>query len=348
MRCYGSKPASFLALNPSGGIPLILLDGKVIKESKIILDTIESEFPSYNPLTLYEYSPKNLIKLERKLFTCWFKWLTSGSQMDEYYRKEYLYLINLVEEGLEANKGPYFMGQQFTMIDILFAPFLERMSASLPYYKGLIIRGNMKWPCLQKWFGAMESRPTYINSRNDYYSHVHNLPPQIGKCFSFLNEKEEKYALEIDGKLVTSWKYPLNSKNDIEGVIDETKNACNESKMEAAYSIISNNKKVVRFACRGTGFKGYSKVDADYSDPYFLPDETMETSVDVALRIISYSLILSRNDAKNLNIPIVLNKKKLEKCMEYLRDRIGVPRDMKYPAARHLRASINWFIDEIL
>lgn len=31
----------------------------------------------------------------------------------------------------------------------------------------------------------------------------------------------------------------------------------------------------------------------------------------------------------------------------YLRDRVGVPRDMKLPAARQLRAHLNWLIDSL-
>jgi glutathione S-transferase len=38
-------------------------------------------------------------------------------------------------QALRSSGGPYFLGEQFSMVDIMFTPFLERMAASLPYYK---------------------------------------------------------------------------------------------------------------------------------------------------------------------------------------------------------------------
>ena len=42
---------------------------------------------------------------------------------------------------------------------------------------------------------------------------------------------------------------------------------------------------------------------------------------------------------------IALMPWQLDSCLAYLRDRVGVPRDMGPAAARSLRAHLNWAID---
>ena len=39
---------------------------------------------------------------------------------------------------------------------------------------------------------------------------------------------------------------------------------------------------------------------------------------------------------------------KVADCLHYLRDRVGVPRDMSLPAAQHFRARLNWAADALL
>jgi glutathione S-transferase len=45
MRCYGSKPDTFLRKVPSGLLPVLELDGAVITESAQIMEVLEREFP---------------------------------------------------------------------------------------------------------------------------------------------------------------------------------------------------------------------------------------------------------------------------------------------------------------
>ena len=40
--------------------------------------------------------------------------------------------------------------------------------------------GRRRWPHLDRWFDAMESRETYLGLKSDFYTHVHDLPPQLG------------------------------------------------------------------------------------------------------------------------------------------------------------------------
>jgi glutathione S-transferase len=85
----------------------------------------------------------------------------------------------MVEDILGRTPGPYFL-QEFSTADVIFTPYVERMNASLYYYKGYTLRDN---PHLGAWFAGMEERLTYRGTQGDFHTHAHDLPPQMGGCW---------------------------------------------------------------------------------------------------------------------------------------------------------------------
>lgn len=200
MRCYGDKPESFYKLNPSGGIPVATIKGKTLAESNDIMNEIEREFPSYKPLYPASGSPHaarvpGLLKLERRVFSVWFNWLTTNA--DAPAEKEMDSLLRQVDDELRSTQsgGPYFLGADVSIVDVMFAPFLERMAASLPYYKGFESRTS-KYPNLLRWYESMDTRESFRGIKSDYYTHCRDLPPQIGRCY-FRLPLAERFRDEI-------------------------------------------------------------------------------------------------------------------------------------------------------
>jgi len=83
--------------------------------------------------------------------------------------------------------------------------------------------------------------------------------------------------------------------------------------------------------------------ELEYSpDPNTPPEPSLVPVVDSALRWISLSLLQKPEEPLQIERS---SAKQLAACLLYLRDRIGVPRDMTVHAARQLRAHINLFLD---
>lgn len=57
-------------------------------------------------------------------------------------RKQFYETMRAVESALDGEGGPFFLGKELSLVDIVFAPFLERIVASIPYYKGEQLRGS--------------------------------------------------------------------------------------------------------------------------------------------------------------------------------------------------------------
>ena len=182
MFCYGKKESWYKRKVPSGMLPAIELDGRIITESDDILIALEKV---YGVLGLGMQDPQvlPLRRLERLLFRAWCNWLcyrTRSLREEQYNRDQFIKVVAMVENALASTPGPYFL-EEFGTADVIFTPYVERMNASLYYYKGYSLREEN--PYLQAWFEAMESRSTYRGTQSDFHTHAHDLPPQMGGCW---------------------------------------------------------------------------------------------------------------------------------------------------------------------
>ncbi len=183
MFCYGKKEDWYRRKVPSGMLPALELDGRIITESDDILIALEREF---GVLYLGMQDPQvlPLRRLERLLFRAWCSWLCQRAifpGQEKNNRQQFIEAVALVEEALASTPGAYFL-EEFSTADVIFTPYVERMNASLYYYKGYSLREAN--PRFSAWFDAMETRPTYRGTQSDFHTHVHDLPPQMGGCYS--------------------------------------------------------------------------------------------------------------------------------------------------------------------
>jgi glutathione S-transferase len=197
MFCYGEKEAWYKRKVPSGMLPAVELDGKIITESDDILIALERVF---GPLKFAMDDPRviPMRRLERLLFRAWCNWLCYPARSprdDQAAREKFQEIMGYVEEALGSTPGPYFL-EEFSTADTIFTPYVERMNASLYYYKGYSMREVN--PRMAAWFDAMESRSTYRGTQSDFHTHTHDLPPQMGGCYSNNEPQAQQFSQRVD------------------------------------------------------------------------------------------------------------------------------------------------------
>lgn len=232
MFCYGEKEAWYKRKVPSGMLPAIALDGRIITESDDILLALEQVFGTLGPgMTDSQVLP--LRQLERLLFRAWCSWLCYPSQSEQQDVKNYQQfkkIVAIVEEALAGTPGPYFLAD-FSTADVVFTPYVERMNASLYYYKGYSLRQEN--PGMSDWFDAMESRSTYRGTQSDFHTHVHDLPPQMGGC----------YFNDIPQTKINRWRVDESS---WDGLPDVGYPEPETAKQEALQRVIKHQSNIVR------------------------------------------------------------------------------------------------------
>jgi glutathione S-transferase len=346
-------------------LPVAVVRGRVISESNDIMMALEKEFPYHHPLlpemgNAQKARVRPLLQLERQVFGCWFSWLTAKDRHDSRAKEMESVLQRVDRELSTGSVGPFFLGADISLVDIMFAPFLERMAASLPYFKGFTTR-HERFPALLRWYEAMDVRThTYGGIKSDYYTHCMDLPPQIGRCWPSQEGEAEHMRAEIDGFVPAAVRTAIH-----EPMLPLDAGVASR---DAARRAVMNRAKLVRFAARGAVIvqdgRGPRAVSAPLSDPGMRSEEVIVPAVDAALRcaladmlrlsspspspqalLVPAMPVMPLSGAANLNTDSdAVLATQVAASLAYLRDRIGVPRDMTPHAAQQMRQSIAAYV----
>lgn len=453
MRSYGDKPSEFLRKVPGGLLPALEVDGRgIVTESSVImqlLDEWHSEEDGYTnqmvprqdtqPHHFKRY--QSLMGLERELFRWWCTLvfrpesgpggLGGGNPLSNIFGgnskndgpssfspslRGFLDCLQTVNDSLEATSGPYFLDyttKHPTMIDFVFASHVERMLASVAYWKGINLRDSSKWgsrfSAVQRWFDALERHEYYLAFKSDYYTHVKDIPPQYGPGYDGVSFMEDisKFQANILGRDGQSWTLPLQHDDELQplyrgpplplcvlaaaGIAPDDNSKYSDDfgdgsylnadprrvaiacRQMAAWKLVGNGPNVSKFSSRGgpKGAKNPRKTfGAELADPYAESDISIVDTVDAVLRVTAMALQDIDDDdgtsadqlrglpdstkyrplleaAMGTESGSAVVKDGVIKSLEYLRDRVGVPRDLPLASARYLRAYLNWTIDRL-
>jgi len=333
MFCYGEKEGWYRRLVPSGMLPALKLDGQVITESDRLLEALERAF---GPLGagMDDRRVVPLRQLERLLFRAWCEWLCRPLQAagEARARSEFQRVAKTMEQALAANGGPFFLGAELTTADLVFVPYVERMNASLAYYKGFLLR--QEHPAIHRWLTALEQRSTYLGTQSDFHTHAHDLPPQMGGCYPNGDAAQRLLAARID-----QGPWPISAPVG-EGAARAA--GSNEDRLPtwASEPLDPETSQIEPTDAALVALARVLKHRAPILARNPLPQECFEPALRCALTALVAGAGAHGLAAAGEVMSVLAPPAGSAPGLRYLRDRISVPRDMPLHSARRLRQAL--------
>ncbi|KAJ7072667.1 glutathione-S-transferase [Mycena amicta] len=123
------KEKAFLAINPKGLIPALEYHGKALYESLIICEFLEDAYPEYKHILPGDAFTKAYARI-------WIDYITKNvvpafsrlvqAQTDDKRDAARTELCNALRTFAGEVKGPYFLGEEFSLVDIAVVPWVVR------------------------------------------------------------------------------------------------------------------------------------------------------------------------------------------------------------------------------
>jgi len=144
-------------------VPAVIYNGQILTESATLANFIDDLFPA-NPLKptypVMRFNMHCFMESNGPLIGSFYKFLRNqDSSENDILSKKLGDLLIVFNKDLAMFPGPFLCGELFTLADIHFFGFIERIMITLPHYK------NWSFPLELKnilvWYDALKSRPSF-------------------------------------------------------------------------------------------------------------------------------------------------------------------------------------------
>lgn len=172
----GNKPDWFEAASPYSKVPVLIHGDVRVYESAIINEYLDETFPEppMMPDTPAERAQARVwIDYDNVKFVPAFYrvLLTEEGSRRQELRDSLIESLRFMETQALANRtgGPYWLGKDFSLVDIAIYPHFERLTV-LEFYRGISIPDECG--ALRDWMATVAERPSVQPSAHDTDYHI--------------------------------------------------------------------------------------------------------------------------------------------------------------------------------
>ena len=175
-----NKPDNWLEISPYGKVPVLRHNGGIIYESMIINEYLDEVFPN-PPLMPADSLGRARARIwmdfcDRQFLSANHKLRTGKDDPKQHAENKLKVEENLQfieHEGLrKLSDGPYWLGQEVSLVDLHYSPFFERFGVYDELY-GVTIPENCTR--IHAWLAAMQERDSYQSTAHSVEYHTEQL-----------------------------------------------------------------------------------------------------------------------------------------------------------------------------
>ena len=169
-----NKPASLFEVNKKGLVPAMRDQGNAVADSYIVLEYINDMWTKTDGKGLFPESPSQRAVartwsnfIGSNFVKSWYGLIFNKEEKDlEEAKQKLLGDIKVLDEAMRSTseEGPFFMGKEFGVVDIMLAPHVERIPV-LEKLKGFKMPDSAELPRFQAWWKAVEGVVSYQKSK---------------------------------------------------------------------------------------------------------------------------------------------------------------------------------------